>query len=208
VDYKEVTESDQPHLHPTYLKEGLVLLHERYERLACFDADMLIRSDTPSCFEVFSDETKLYAVRDIAENRPHVPAHLRSNFIQNVRAPFFEPLQSRLGGALDYQQYVQNFFNAGFFLCSTRRHRELFAFVQSHFPGEGDRFRGNRHYEQALFNYGAQLLAADDLAFVDESWNYIDPDVTTPLMSKHVYHFTGANYGALKRAIGDFPWRV
>ena len=190
------------------MKSSIVLRLKLYARVAYFDSDVLIRNDAPNCFDVFDDPAKLYAVRDISETRDWVPSQFTSNFLQTVRAPYYVPLRQNLGWELDYQQYLSNFFNTGFFVCSPRYHQALFEFIESHLPNDGSPHCGNYHYEQALINYAAQLLANDAVEFVDETWNFIDPDLRNPQMAKFVYHFTGAMSKMLKTQLPAFPWKI
>ena len=208
ADYHELCEESLSNYHPSFMKFSTALRLKFYSRVAYFDADMLIRSDAPSCFENFPDPARIYAVRDIELFREWVPQHLRSNFIQSVRAPYHRPLCDNLKCELNYQQYLDNFFNTGFFLCSPARHERLFEFLASHLPDSDTHYRGNAHYEQALFNYAVQLMTPNELEFVDETWNFIDPNLETRRMEKFVYHFTGAMLPRLRPQLKDFRWRL
>jgi hypothetical protein len=117
-------------------------------------------------------------------------------------------LKKVTGAEVAYDAYIRNFFNAGFFICSPKRHLKFLEFVEKHLPCPGDHMAQNGHYEQALFNYGVQAIDPEVLCYAPETWNYMDPDISVREMEYFVYHFTGAMYEELKPAIADFPWTV
>jgi lipopolysaccharide biosynthesis glycosyltransferase len=208
ADYVEVQQNPLPHLHPCFSKATTLLRLGHYSRIAYFDADMLIRGDAPSCFETFPEAESFYAVSDISVQRIHLHKGLGFNIINWVRQPYYSPAKSALNSSVSYERYAGIFFNGGFFICNPRFHRALFHQIEASLPQPGHCLCQNAHYEQALLNLAVQTIAADTLVLVDETWNYIDPDISKPLMNHYVYHFTGANHKILKPAITGFPWMV
>src|ERR1043166_1236930 len=67
-DYVEVTASFREYLNPCFTKPTLFQRLYCYERIAYFDADMLIRGDAPNPFRLFRGNG-LYAVKDLSDTR-------------------------------------------------------------------------------------------------------------------------------------------
>lgn len=208
VDYVELIENGQPDLHPAFSKCGGLLGLNSFHRVACFDADMLIRSDAPSPFDCLDDANRLYVVRDLARVRPYTPKALAYDLVGSVRGSFYADTAKLVGQDVEYGQYLRGFFNSGFFVASPERHRALFECIVSHFPPGSHPMAKNVHFEQALFNYVVQATDPDVLSYAPETWNFIDPDIRQQRMDAFVYHFTGANFRELKQAIYAFPWTV
>ncbi len=206
ADYVEVTANSHPHLHPTFGKCGAVCRLKGYERVAYFDADMLIRSDAPNVFHILDDPERLYAVPDLARLRPYLSEFSSYNIVSTVRGSHHKPVAEWVGVEVEYDRFIRNFFNAGFFLSSPKRHQALFEAVESRLPPPGHPMADNAHFEQALFNYVVQMIDPSVVCYAPETWNYIDPDLRDRRMDSFVYHFTGVNHERLKPAVHTFPW--
>src|ERR1051326_8458367 len=163
ADYVEVSYNQFPQLNPCYLKSPIMTRLQHYARIAFFDGDMLIRDDAPNVFGIFDDPLKIYAVKDISDNRLSTPAEMRYDIIAWVRAPYYEPARKLLGGRVDYESYVTRFINGGFFVCSPQLHSSLFGCLNSILHLIGKEFVKNGHFEQALLNYALQVHLSTSL---------------------------------------------
>lgn len=204
VDYVEVTTAYRKDLHPCYTKPTLFHRLTSYSRIAYFDADMLIRSDAPNPFALFPED-RFYAVKDVSDVRFGPDSSIRKAVREEVHAPWHSVLESEFGLGISSDTFLQNFFNAGFMLCSPDSFREVFGFIVRNIPAKDSPFAHTGRYEQALVNYA--VMASGRLTHIDEAWNYLSPDVMDPRMNAWVYHFTGINSAVLRPAIKDFRWQ-
>jgi hypothetical protein len=205
VDYVEVTTAFRDGVHPCYTKPTLFHRLTSYSRIAYFDADMLIRSDAPNPFELFSDD-KFYAVKDISDVRFAPDSPIRNAIQAEAHAPWHPVIESQLGLCIPLSFFLQNFFNAGFMLCSPNSFRETFELIVKNIPSSNSSFAHTGRYEQALVNYA--VMSSKRLVLVDEAWNYIGPDISDGRMNAWVYHFTGIDSAAVKPAISSFRWAM
>ena len=203
VDYVEVVTPYRMDLNPCYTKPTLFARLFSYSRLAYFDADMLIRSDAPSPFAAMST-TSLSAVKDISESRFPPGSRVRDEIQNEAHRPWYRVLENHFKLGVKESLFIDGFFNAGFLLASPKYCERLFAFVKENIPREGSPYVLEGRYEQALINYAARAMGSVDL--VDETWNYIAPDLSSGWMEKWVYHFTGINSAELKPRLGTFAW--
>lgn len=65
---------------------------------------------------------------------------------------------------------------------------------------------GSSHHEQALLNYCIRKTLSQDVIFLSDSWNCINPDFTSIPMKEYIYHFTGCKWKLAKEAIKTYPW--
>jgi lipopolysaccharide biosynthesis glycosyltransferase len=209
-DYLEIRTIFDTRLYPSFAKICSFEKIEGYERAVYFDSDMLIHIDTPNPFEVFSDESKFYATLDIHPHRYKIDDEIWSNVKNDNQEYYYNILEQQFGWNISKEIFLDNFFNSGFFLYSSKRHKSIFKAISQALPLIDGRevFSFSAHYEQALFNYIVQGMRPNDLTIVDESWNYLEPPINEPKMNSYVWHFTGYNFWKIKDSIKDYDWRL
>lgn len=209
-DYLEIRTIFDTRLYPSFAKISSFDKIEGYERAVYFDSDMLIHIDTPNPFEVFSDESKFYATLDIHPERYKGDQEMWSNVKGNNQEYYYNILEQQFGWNISRDRFLDNFFNSGFFLYSTKRHKTIFKAISQALPLADGReiFSFSAHYEQALFNYIVQGIRPNDLTIVEETWNYLEPPIDEPKMNSYVWHFTGYNFWKIKDTIKDYDWRL
>jgi hypothetical protein len=198
-DFLEIRTIFDSRLYPSFAKITSFEKLEGYERAAYFDSDMLIHINTPSPFEIFNDNNKFYATLDIHPER-----------YGNNQEYYYNILEYQLGWNVSKETFLNNFFNSGFFVYSTKRHKPIFKAISQALPLSGGRenFSFSAHYEQALFNYIVQAMRPNDLEIVEETWNYLEPPIENLVMDSYVWHFTGYNFWKIKDTIKDYNWRT
>jgi hypothetical protein len=203
ADYVEILSPFRADLNPCYTKLSAFNRLTSYGRIAYFDADMLIRADAPSPFDLLG-ENRLVAVKDISDARFPEGSPIRDAIQAEAHIPWHGVMESLLRRGTSLEAYLSTFFNAGFLVYSPPRCRSIFEVAFSLIPEQRSRFAGIGRYEQALLNYLA--CGQEGVALVSEEWNYLCPDLSSGRMDHWVYHFTGLNSKHIKPAIHSFPW--
>lgn len=208
-DYLEIRTIFDERLYPSFAKITSFEKIEGYERAVYFDSDMLVHIDAPNPFEVFQNKQKFYATLDIHPTRYDSDSDIWKNVKFNNQDFYHNVLESQIGWGVSKETFLNKFFNSGFFLYSTKRHKAIFKAISQALPLSGGResFAFSAHYEQALFNYIVQSIRPNDLEIVEESWNYLEPPIELPKMNAYVWHFTGYNFWKIKETIKEYNWR-
>lgn len=208
-DFLEIRTIFNNTLYPSFAKICSSEKLEGYERAVYFDSDMLIHINTPNPFEVFNDNSKFYATLDIHPERYGTDNEMWFNVKNNNQEYYYNILEQQLGWGVSKENFLNKFFNSGFFLYSTKRHKPIFKAISQALPLTDGReiFAFSAHYEQALFNYVVQALRPKDLEIVEETWNYLEPPIENLMMNSYVWHFTGYNFWKIKDTIKDYNWR-
>jgi lipopolysaccharide biosynthesis glycosyltransferase len=208
-DFLEIRTIFDGRLYPSFAKITSFEKIEGYERAAYFDSDMLIHIDTPSPFEIFREKEKFVAVLDIhPENHDHNSEQWL--FVKNnVQEYYWHILESQFGWNVSKETYLNRFFNSGFYLMNTKRHKSIFKVISQALPLIDGResFCYSAHYEQALFNYVVQAYRPNDLYLAEEKWNRLEPPIEQEIMNDYVWHFTGYNFWKIKDTVKDYNWR-
>jgi len=202
--YIRVEDSLQPQgFHDMFTK--LYLPHQvlEFDRCLYLDTDILIKHDAPNPFEMFSNDECCYVVKDMQQS--FLSDEIKQEFKNNqLCKPWYDECKRVLNINLNYQQYNDNFFNAGMFLFTPKKHIYLFnhiidslKFIQSPYPQI-------HQVEQALLNYTFMYYLKENLVYVSKEWNYIDPPVHAKHMEGYIYHFTGWYYQTYKSMLETY----
>jgi len=209
-DFLEVRTIFDSRLYPSFAKISSFEKIEGYDRAVYFDSDMLIHIDTPNPFEVFNNRNKFYASLDIHPERYDTNSEMWFNVKNNNQEFYYNILEQQIGWGINKDTFLNRFFNSGFYLYTTKRHKSIFKAISQALPLSGGRenFAFSAHYEQALFNYVLQGIRPNDLELIEEKWNYLEPPIDNPRMDSYVWHFTGYNFWKIKDTINDYDWRI
>lgn len=209
VEFKRLKWEDH---HPCFSK--IAFLAERvadWDRVAYFDADMLIRSDAPSPF----DHCPIGKVGGVTDLQDHYTDELRKTVDLTVHRKHIAMLQQlNIIGELtkSEDEYFKCPFNGGFLVTTPSVHARIFKHATDVIETfvKWDREHGNHyqwsgHTEQAFLNW---ILESSDMKYpMHNTWNRIGVDLTYPYMKDYVYHFTGMDFGDKRHAIRYFPWK-
>jgi hypothetical protein len=209
-DFLEIRTIFNEELYPSFAKVTSFSKIESYERAMFVDSDMLINIDTPNPFEIFSNRDKFVAVLDFHKEN-HVVGDKYWEEVKVRNQEFhWNVLESHFGWGVSKEEFLDNFFNSGFFICTPKRHKVIFRALESALPLVPERmnFRYSAHYEQALFNYVVHAFRKKDLLLVEEKWNKLEPDITLSKMPEYIWHFTGVEFHKIKHTIKDYDWRA
>jgi lipopolysaccharide biosynthesis glycosyltransferase len=208
-DFLEIKTIFNTSLYPSFAKTCSFDKIEGYERAVYFDSDMLIHIDAPNPFEVFQDTQKFVAVLDIhPQNHDHNSIMWRT-VKGDVQERYWHILEQQFSWGVSKERFLDHFFNSGFFIINTKRHKTIFKAMENALPLTEDRidFVYSAHYEQALFNYVVQAFRFNDLYLAEETWNRLEPLIEEPRMTDYVWHFTGFNFWVNKHTIKEYNWR-
>ena len=183
VDFVEVRTSQWPvGYHPSFNKLSLSKRLIGYDRVLYLDADVLIRSDAPN---IFSETCGSFCcVKDIHTELEFGSPEFKSLISSYMVMPL-EYIKNNVDSTLDERSYFWGFFNSGVFLYNSRKLQDI---VPETFEVNNP-YHHSAHVEQALFNYWVQKSGID-IKYLDRTWNWINPDETSP-MKGYIYHFTG-----------------
>jgi len=168
------------------------------------DADVLIRSDTPNPFALFTDETKVYAVRDAHYFAEPISLQNIISWHRDISDTWLRMVHMRLQYPIDIENWVQTswdwFTIAATFLLHKYNFPILNEFVER-IPKE----HVNGRMEQATWNY--ILKNRNCVQLIDPEWSTLEPDLSTGKMLQYVYHFTGPSKNKLRAAMPTFSWK-
>lgn len=166
------------------------------------DSDILIRNDAPNPFELFSDSTKVYAVKDCFNGWSD--EETLSNYRIDVSDAWLREVHNILKYDVDIDEIVTScpswFFNAGVFLLRPENVMEEIDIFIDNIPK--NRVAGR--IEQAMWNY--ILHVKNRVELIDYTWNSLNRDVSDGIMHSYIYHFTGFNWQPLKKALPIYKW--
>lgn len=179
-----------------YLPEIVINFH----RCVYLDTDVIIKYDAPNPFELFNDDECCYVVKDMQQ--PFLSDETKQEFKNNqLCKPWYEECKRVLNIDLNYQMYNDNFFNAGMFLFTPKKHIYMFKKIIESLKLIKDPYPQIHQVEQALLNYTFMYYLKEKLIYIPKEWNYIDPPLTTDKMEGFIYHFTGWNYKTYKSSL-------
>lgn len=204
----QITSSLQPiEFHDMFTKLYLPYQVKDYERCLYLDTDIIIKYDTPNPFETFPDNNCCYVVRDMQQTflSEDTKQHFKDN---QLCGPWYEECKRVLGINLDYKTYADNFFNAGMYMFTPKKHMHLFDGILKAFNKIQPHYKQIHQVEQALLNYTLIYYLKEKLIYIPKEWNYIDPPLHSNTMDGYLYHFTGWKYQEYKEKIKTFDlWK-
>lgn len=170
-----------------------------------WDADVLIRSDTPNPFVLFTDETKVYAVRDAAYFTETSPPEDISAWHTGICDSWLIKTHAYLQYPIDIEEWVRTswdwFTIAATFLLHKHNFPILNEFIER-IPKE----RVAGRMEQAMWNY--ILKSRGCVQLIDPEWSTLEPDLSTGKMLQYVYHFTSKDRERARRAMLTYSWEA
>ncbi len=186
---------------PTFNKAFLDDFSRDYDQVVFFDADCIIRSDTPTPFTLITPE-HIGVVKNGNERIGNYPNTIAQHNYNLLRI-------NQQHQMLDTIERVDEYFNTGFILSNIQTLRRLCHFVRAILPEMGAD-RHNPIYEQALFNYAARCMSSslDDKIFNynEECWNYMYPSDMNR-QSEWVYHISN-DVQHRNQIIDNLNWRL
>lgn len=214
VDYMEVHSVHRNYLTPSWNKIEMLYNLSKYDRILLLDADVLIRQDAPSPFELYPDNNKFYAVKDVLSK---YSAEEAKAVIDYVQLPYLNILNTEIGISMSEEAYLSGFFNSGVCLFNIKNTIPMMDMFVKYTPTEEmvnrntplmprDSMYGFAHHEQALMNYCSKLILNVD--HMDDGWNSIDPNTDIGIMDCYIYHFTGKRCAELKKLIIGYDWKT
>lgn len=209
-DFLEIRTIFNDAFYPSFAKVTSFSKIEGYDRAVFVDSDMLISIDAPNPFDIFSNKDEFVAVLDFHTQNHEVGGKYWQSVKVNNQEFHWNVLESQFGWGVPKNEFMDNFFNSGFFICTPKRHKVIFRAIESALPLVEERihFSYSAHYEQALFNYVVQAFRKKDLLLVEEKWNKLEPDITLPKMPEYIWHFTGVEFHKIKHTIYDYNWKA
>jgi lipopolysaccharide biosynthesis glycosyltransferase len=215
--YTEIQHIEIPsYLYPSFYKINMLINFTNYDQILFLDSDILIRSDAPNIFNIFTDENKFYCVNDIS-------SRYDDNLINRVRnlvhIPYYNVLKEECGFSLSMNDYCSGFFNSGVQLFNVNNFISCLNNFKKYILTEeninkhcGKLINGGRygwsHHEQALWNFCVRNEKQDLVEYINETWNCIDPYTDKNTMNDYIYHFTGSRNDILKKLIVNYNWRI
>lgn len=186
---------------PTYTKVFLDEYASGYDEIVFFDADCIIRSDTPTPFTLIIPE-KIRAVQNGNERIGNYQNTLAQHNYNLLRINQQQKL-------LEHIDNVNEYFNTGFLLTNIQTLRKLCHLVRCILP-EMYADRHNPIYEQALFNYAARCMSSSIdtkiFEYAEECWNYMYPSDLTQ-NREWVYHIS-SDIKNRNEIIDNLKWRM
>jgi len=185
----------------TFTKAYIDHIVKDYDQVAFFDADCIIRQDTPTPFTLIVPN-KLRAVQNGNERIGNYQNTLNQHTYNLLR--------------INQQQQMLNiierpdmYFNTGFMLADISTFRRLCHMVRCIMPELNyDRF--NAIYEQALFNYAARCISPDMndtfFEYSEECWNYMYPQ-NLQYQTEWVYHISN-DVNNRNNVLDTLNWRT
>lgn len=176
--------------YPTCTKLCGARLLAGYEKLAYFDADMIIAGHAPNPFALCAEEHTLYAVKDLQSLTPE--------------APWREVVMEKsMQSALERYRWLkrpdeQKFFNSGFWMFyNSDFMRAMFACALGSLPDNAGPMQ-----EQGTLNAVAHNFLGLKIRLLPETWNHMlaasDPDPQA-----YVNHFGGECAKQKLKALND-----
>lgn len=195
---QEISPNIYAHFHKiTFMKKHLM----SYEQVLYLDADMLIRADAPSPFELFAGNN-VYTVRDAQEGWE--PARLQA-FRAEITDPWLTDASRLLGLSCDLTGCEDWFFNSGMFLLRPMALKDQIDQFIAAMPVPYPRPKWEQgKLEQAMWN--CVLKAANRIELINREWNSVEPD-TSGVMQTYIYHFTGTNWEWLRQRLPGYDWK-
>jgi hypothetical protein len=196
ADYIEITECIfRPPYAPPFIKLKAFDLCQA-DRIFCIDADCIIRGDTPSPFETFSDKNFVAVIN----KQPHLGIYVKLG--GDIEKEEFRKIYNAGYPAINFNYDL--FINSGMW-CGDR---QLHARILARALEIGLKMNGPQWWDQSPLNYAlAEGLCSVQLA--DLTWNFCFPNTLGDdwlNMKKYVYHFAG-----MPSRYEDMPgvnWRV
>lgn len=204
-----ITKPLQPHgFHDMFTKIFLPNIVKNYDQCLYLDTDVIINESAPNPFNVFSDQNKIYVVKDMQQQ--FLTDEEKTSFKHTTLAmPWFNICKHALKISLDPAVYINGFFNAGVILFSPKIHHKIFKKIQNSLPDIPSEYRQIHQVEQALINYICMSCLNEKLTYIPQLWNYIDPPLDSPTMNGYIYHFTGWKYEIYKEKIYTYTkWKA
>lgn len=214
-DYIEITDIPLKYLHPCFSKIKILRPFFHYDKILYIDGDVLIRSNAPNLFTLHPSD-KFLCVNDISLR---YTKKYSDELVQDVQIKYYNYINKKIGG-LSSEEYINGFFNGGVLCFAPSRCQDLFNLFDQNTPTEsqvtdekersqilGNKYGGS-HHEQALLNYCAKKIIKNDILFLKDEWNCINPPVHEKIMTHFVYHFTGKNHLQLKEILKTYQWNV
>ena len=201
-DYLEIASPLREGYYPSYQKLFFLAEQPSYETVMYVDADVLIRSDTPS--PVIAFEEGLHLVSDLQE---HQPAEARAWVRQQVHANYYEKLPPSEKEALSLDSFLRSVRNAGVIIQRGQAAKNVFSSTARRVPPPGTDLAGDGHYEQFILNF--EIARNPDCAkMAPNCWNCIAPCLDGP-MDAFVYHFTGYGFKISHSTnVETYAWKV
>lgn len=174
-----------------------------FDRCMYLDTDVLIKYDAPNPFELFSDDECCYVIKDLQQD--FLSDMIKQEFKDNqLCKPWYDECKRVLNINLNYKTYNDNFFNAGMFLFTPKKHLYLFDYITKNLKLIQDPYPNIHQVEQALLNYVFMYYLKEKLVYIKKEWNYIDPPLESDNMQGYIYHFTGWYYEKYKKIINTY----
>tara|TARA_Y100001963_G_C6741346_1_gene429126 strand:- start:272 stop:1006 length:735 start_codon:yes stop_codon:yes gene_type:complete len=195
IDFYVIDEKIVEDTSPHWFRYHIMNLKPDYDRYLYIDSDIMVKWDSPNIFDVFKDETKLYAVRDNAG-----------------LAWIWEGINAYKDFFPDVNLEWDNYFNSGVLLFS-KHHKDLFDnFIKFYLDNRDkiNHFQKNikKGYDQTPFNYFTTKHNVDK-EFITDRWNLshmIRKEILAPgyfINMGNFWHFNGfpreQQYGILKQ---------
>ena len=184
-DYIEITTPVTPNVHHYWQKLFVSETHPQYDRILQLDADMLIRCDAPSPFDLFpaSHLGVVTARQSLGLAKPWIDAR--------VECINFWAQRYKLKRCPD-----QRHLNGGFFLYSPKLHTHIFQ--QAIELGRKYKFQKTHLPEQATLSLVLWNNPQLPTQWLPHTWNANAPVMrermelaAPPVMKRYIYHFTG-----------------
>ncbi len=162
-----------------------------HDRVFVIDSDTVIRSDTPSPFDVCMPEY-LGAVKNA---QPHTPqVYLESNVGIAIRDLTRIIEENNIVEPVDIEHLARNFFNSGVVVLTREYHKEVLDYAFELFLNT----EGLQWWDQLPLNV-ATLVKLGEYQDLGIGWNYTFPQ-DIHRMNAYIYHFAGnpSRYDLLK----------
>jgi|19_taG_2_1085344.scaffolds.fasta_scaffold46638_2 lipopolysaccharide biosynthesis glycosyltransferase len=196
-----------PGFHDMFTKLFLCNYLHDYDQCIYLDTDMIINSKAPNPFELFNDEECCYVVRDL-QTETVTPKQKYSLKKTRLCGPWYATLKQIIKTDITKQQFFDNFFNAGMFIFSPKKHKHIFSAIQQALQYLPQEYYPIHQVEQALLNLYFMTLLKDKLIYIPQVWNYLDPPIDTKTMEGYIYHFNGFFPDEVKKCIYTYDkWR-
>jgi lipopolysaccharide biosynthesis glycosyltransferase len=185
----------------TFTKAYIDQIVKDYDQVAFFDADCIIRQDTPTPFTLIVPN-KLRAVQNGNERIGNYDNTLNQHTYNLLRINQQQQM-------LNIIERPEMYFNTGFMLADVSTFRRLCHMVRCIMPELNyDRF--NAIYEQALFNYAARCISPDMndafFEYSEECWNYMYPQ-NLQYQTEWVYHISN-DVNNRNGVLDTLNWRI
>jgi lipopolysaccharide biosynthesis glycosyltransferase len=185
----------------TFTKAYIDQIVKDYDQVAFFDADCIIRQDTPTPFTLIVPK-KLRAVQNGNERIGNYDNTLNQHTYNLLRINQQQQM-------LNIIERPEMYFNTGFMLADVSTFRRLCHMVRCIMPELNyDRF--NAIYEQALFNYAARCISPDMndafFEYSEECWNYMYPQ-NLQYQTEWVYHISN-DVNNRNGVLDTLNWRI